>query len=310
MYFTFPQALMLALFLESILYGISLVTSGISLRCFFIDSRGSIIPFRQVKRGMLAMLLFLFSVATVDVALAFMNDFKQLLVPANLLVSDLNSPPWVNPARVAFLCIQNMAGDLIWLYRCWIIFNRSWTVLLLPGVLFIATMVLSFFNLALQSLPLESPVFGGPISRGFVIVRLTTASYAVAFVTSLTITVLIIWRLWTVDREVSKTTRYPSQGSQSTENFRYGLRKVILIVIESGLMFTTTELFALLASAVESTVTYVAINMDVQVILISFNLIVIFSHISRESMYSREAISTNSTMRWHDRTISTTFSDP
>ncbi|KAE9391131.1 hypothetical protein BT96DRAFT_925452, partial [Gymnopus androsaceus JB14] len=201
-----------------ILYGILLVTFGISLRCFLWDAGGStLIPFKKVKRGMLVMMFALFTTATTDILLAFANDYNQLLVPENLLSPTLNSPLWVIITRDSLLFLQNMLGTSIWVYRCWIIYNRRWSVLILPGIFIIAMAGFSLSNFAVTAMPIESLALGGLENRRQIAIRLITSAYASGCLTSLVTTVLIVVRLWKVDREVSQYTL--------VNEFREGLGK-------------------------------------------------------------------------------------
>ncbi|KAE9387932.1 hypothetical protein BT96DRAFT_1025649 [Gymnopus androsaceus JB14] len=277
--FSLPQSQFLGLFLESILYGILLVTFGISLRCFFWDARGStLIPFKKVKRGMLAMMFALFTIATTDILLAFVDDYDILSVPENFLSPTLNSPVWFTTTRVSLLFVQNLLGTSIWLYRCWRIYDRHWSVLVLPGIFFIATAGFTLSSFVVTAIPIEWLTLGGFENRSQTAVRLITAAYASGCLTSLLTTVLIVFRLWKLDREVSRYI--------VANELREGLGKVIFLIIESGIMFTSTELFSAISSAFESDAGFVAVAMDMQVIPIAFNLIIIFPHmISRDSIY-------------------------
>ncbi|KAE9401813.1 hypothetical protein BT96DRAFT_918668 [Gymnopus androsaceus JB14] len=189
------------------LYGILLVTFGISLRCFLWDAKGStLIPFKKVKRGMLVMMFTLFTIATTDILLAFVDDYNILLVPENLLSPTLNSPLWFTTTRDSLLFLQNLLGASIWVYRCWRIYNRHWSVLVLPGIFFIAMAGFTLSSFVVAAIPIEWLTLGGFDNRSQIAIRLITSAYASGCLTSLVTTVLIVFRLWKLDREVSRYT--------------------------------------------------------------------------------------------------------
>lgn len=83
----------------------------------------------------------------------------------------------------------------------------------------------------------------------------------------LTSKVLIVHRLWTVERDLNRQSQEltsvdtPQSLRDSQPQARSPLGKIMIIIIESGIMFTTTECFCMITFALESNLSYVATYM-------------------------------------------------
>jgi hypothetical protein len=282
MAFTVRQAQIIGLFIETLFYGMHWVTFGVCLRCLLWDSHGAFLATSQLKRGLLTMSVALFIVSTLDVALGVVNDYNGLVSPGSQ--DTLNTPNWLTVSRVVFLGIQNLIGDSIWVYRCWIIYNRRWSVILVPCILFLAVLGLSFTIAGL-----EPETVPGPLAQAGTTTLMIAIVYCISFVSSLLTTVLIAHRLWKVDRDLHhmQSSRVSSATPRNLrlEPRRSRIGQAMLLVIESGIMFTTTEFFSMLAFFLKSNMCYVATYTDIQVIPIAFNLIVIRLHMAKEENF-------------------------
>lgn len=77
--------------------------------------------------------------------------------------------------------------------------------------------------------------------------------------------VLIVHRLWKVEKNLQRQASRGLTSSNTPENLRNSqhqsrsrLGQVMVLVIESGIMFTTTEFFCMLAFALQSNMAYIA----------------------------------------------------
>ena len=102
--FSDRQAQIVGLFVETLLYGIFIVVFGISMRCFFWDSKGHGRPFREVKKGLLIIALALFS--TLDLTLGVVNDYDGLLSPGGQAI--MNTPRWLTNSRVCLFFLTSI----------------------------------------------------------------------------------------------------------------------------------------------------------------------------------------------------------
>ncbi|KAE9398812.1 hypothetical protein BT96DRAFT_976221 [Gymnopus androsaceus JB14] len=288
MTFSVRQAQIIGLFVETLLYGMHFITFGVCLRCLLWDSNGAILASTRVKRGLLVMSLALFIISTGDIALAVVNDYDGLVSPGGQ--DTLNTPNWLTVSRMVLLGTQNLIGDSIWVYRCWIIYNRRWSVITVPSMLFFAVLGISFTIAGL-----EPETVPGPLPKAGRTTLLIAIVYSISFVSSLLTTVLIVHRLWRVERDLHKqgstgltSIDTPQNLRDSQRQGRSRLGQVMVLVIESGIMFTTTECFCMMAFALKSNMSYIAVYMDIQVIPIAFNLIVIRLSLAKDENFEED----------------------
>ncbi|KAE9383514.1 hypothetical protein BT96DRAFT_1009083 [Gymnopus androsaceus JB14] len=288
MSFSVRQAQIIGLFVETLFYGMHIITFGVCLRCLFWDSSGALLASTQVKRGLLVMSLALFIISTLDMALAVVNDYNGLVSPGGQ--DTLNTPNWLTVSRVVFLGTQNIIGDSIWVYRCWIIYNRRWSVIAVPSLLFFAVLGISFTIAGL-----EPETVPGPLPKAGKTTLMIAIVYCISFVSSLLTTVLIVHRLWRVERDLHKQASKGLTSADTPQNLRDSQRQgrsrlgqVMLLVIESGIMFTTTEFLSMIAFFLKSNMCYIATYTDIQVIPIAFNLIVIRLSLAKDENFEED----------------------
>lgn len=156
-------------------------------------------------------------------------------------------------------------------------------------------LIFAVLGLSFAIAGLEPQTVPGPLPKAGSTTLLITIAYCISFVSSLLTTVLIVHRLWRVERDLhgraSKgltSVDTPQNLRDSQRQSRSRLGQMMILVIESGIMFTATEFFSMMAFALKSNVCYIAIYTDIQIIPIAFNLIVIRSHMAKDKNFEEE----------------------
>ncbi|KAM6499908.1 hypothetical protein JOM56_005416 [Amanita muscaria] len=124
------------------------------------------------------------------------------------------------------LAILSIDGILI--YRCWILYGKSWRVICVPATLWLASLACSaiylYFTLERQPPPNVLQIEE----------RLITSLYACNITITIYTTTAIIYRIW--------YTRKITSGSPKRLNY------IMRILAESGILYTSTMIFGLVGS--------------------------------------------------------------
>jgi len=111
--------------------------------------------------------------------------------------------------------------------------------------------------------------------------RWITSFYATTLTTNFLSTMLLAYRIWRIDRSVSRVRA--TQGP---------LRPLLEVVIDSGVLYSVTLLAALSCFVAKSTGQYVVLDMVMPIISIAFYMVIIRVGIAKTSNNSTHALST------------------
>ncbi|KDR70532.1 hypothetical protein GALMADRAFT_22155, partial [Galerina marginata CBS 339.88] len=152
------------------------------------------------------------------------------------------------------------------LYRCWIIYYRSWKVISLPFLLWFAML-----GSAIWTVFLESTLHTGTLNQTEIWPARATF-WSVTTAINIITTSLLVWRIWRVDRDNRRSqvlSNILDNGSQTH------LRDVIGIVVESGLMYSAAALITGVTNAARNNSMFIVSAAEIQIVGIAFNLILI-----------------------------------
>lgn len=241
---------------EATLWGINLVAFGLALSVLIPRFRrdGS-------NKVILSLSTLLFLSCTVHYAL----EFRHFHVTLNTTGVD----GFANETDVYFgadllISIADFFGDLILIYRCWLIWNKNYYVTILPlltsiGGLICAAEVGHLVHGTHDATPSPS------------IVPLGLASFTLPFCTNGMVTLLIVGRIWFTSRTMKAYTM-PSA------------RSVMAIMIESGALYFAVQLVFVTLYGMNNPAEEVIIPMAVQVYGIASFLIVIQSGLGQTAV--------------------------
>ncbi|KZS96570.1 hypothetical protein SISNIDRAFT_483126 [Sistotremastrum niveocremeum HHB9708] len=202
---------------------------------------------------LLSMLILTFSLATVQSALTIVNIARS--VPSSpgsdVSFSCLDLP--VSLAPDLLFEIQMILGDSFAIYRCWMLWGKSWLAVAIPSLCTLSLIAL-IPVLCLGLLPgLQLPISG-----------------IISLVTNILVTLLIVIKLWRSYRRVMPEDRIL-------------FRSVVSFIIQTGVLYHMT-IFSLLIALFNSWVdgfSTVGPNIITNIVAISFHLLILQVSLSR-----------------------------
>ncbi|EMD32205.1 hypothetical protein CERSUDRAFT_118836 [Gelatoporia subvermispora B] len=275
------EAQVLSLFLTSIFLGIHLVTFALVLWTQFVryPSRG-----RNINWLLVAVSVVLGTVGILDGSLGAVTN-AQVWTSGNQ--SLFTKDTWPNGVRIVDQVIPPIVGDAMLTYRCWMVYERSWKVVVAPACIWIAGVSISVFIVA-KSIAIKS-------ASG-----VNDPSLTVYYGVALTLTVVlnfiatssIVLRIWRMNKNIRQ---YVGRHDK--------LIYIIRIVIESGLLYTTAALITLLTAVTNNNADYIVGDCLVQITGIAFNLMIVRFD---QNLASRSVIESHH-LSWH---VAEHVSDP
>ncbi|PFH45476.1 hypothetical protein AMATHDRAFT_9166 [Amanita thiersii Skay4041] len=246
------QTFTIGLFTETILYGLYLVTVLHMLRwLLFIDEGWALRE--KVNMFMLLPALAIFTLTTLDIAVSLL--FSLALYRQESALSELSK------SILAIIeLLTPIIADGVLVYRCWIVYAKTWNAVLLPIATWLACIACFFAVLGLATRP-------GPISTTAGIVA--TVHLACVMATNLYTTSAIVLRIWRVAEQSKSAKRH--------------LNFTIWVIVESGLLYTTTSAVYLVLQAISVTsknaslyfISAITDSINFPTIGITFNLLLI-----------------------------------
>ncbi|RPD75661.1 hypothetical protein L226DRAFT_545454 [Lentinus tigrinus ALCF2SS1-7] len=128
------------------------------------------------------------------------------------------------------ISLSDFLGDLVLLYRCWVIWNKNLWVVLLP--LLTATAGFACIVVVAHWILTLSPTSPVPPAA---IVPLGTAGYALPLATNVMATALIVTKLWLTARSAEKRVGSRMRGTARAAE------RAVAIIVESGLLYLATQ---------------------------------------------------------------------
>jgi len=249
-------ATLLGLFASSILYGSFTVLLAACLYVLLYQRRTGQPNYLLVVTGVTMLL-----VNTAILALSFSR-----VMDAFIYFRDAPGGPseylgilsaWKEVARTSLLSVYIFVADTTMIYRCWIVWSRSYRIIAVPLVIHVACTVVGFTvagNMA--HLPVDANIFDPAVKIWIV------AGFTLSLALTVIVTSLIIYKIWSV------TTR-ASHGSFGA------LWSTVIIVVESGMLYVLTICIYLITYSCNSNSQYIMIDILNPMIGITFCLLVV-----------------------------------
>ncbi|EMD37708.1 hypothetical protein CERSUDRAFT_114343 [Gelatoporia subvermispora B] len=155
--------------------------------------------------------------------------------------------------------IPPLIGDAILIYRCWLVYQRKWTAVIISMIIWLLCLALSIFVVIKSALAKFPGGINSPELRPY-----TGAALVLTVVLNVITTSLIVFRIWSG----SKQLRTSLEG-------RSRLTYVIRVIVESGLLYMVTAVIVLCTAVTGSSADYITGESFVQITGISFNLMII-----------------------------------
>ncbi|KAI9573136.1 hypothetical protein HD554DRAFT_1146001 [Boletus coccyginus] len=272
------KAELLGVLLETLLYGFSLLMFGGTIWTLLYQRST-----RLVNRKMLAVACLLLLISTVHLVIHIIRVMYGLILyrdtyPGGPIAYFSVVSQWTFYLKNLVYIAQTVVGDGVILYRCYVVW-QSKPVMVFPLLLWCgATGTCNTFNggwLTLMTdisevtgfvsgmtaaLTTEGGVFGGALNQWI------TSFWATAFAANLLATLLLIFRIWYINRKLTRLGA-SSGGSQ--------LRPILQILVDAGAIYSVTLLVALICFVIQSNGQYVVLDMITPIISITFYMVII-----------------------------------
>ncbi|KAJ7675914.1 hypothetical protein DFH06DRAFT_1292117 [Mycena polygramma] len=136
-------------------------------------------------------------------------------------------------AEDIILAYNNLVTDLLFLYRCYVIWGSRKRIILLPGVLILATVVVGCLTGLEFSRLIKINSFFGP-----------KLPFVIAGITNLVLTCLTAGRIWYIRREV--------QIIGGWRGFRKRYATASAIILESGILYSVFVIIYIVSSSINT----------------------------------------------------------
>ncbi|KAH9831467.1 uncharacterized protein C8Q71DRAFT_782682 [Rhodofomes roseus] len=274
---------LLALFTESIAYGIHLVTFLGCISTCFLRSRRSVSKATYWPWVFVAISLFI--LGSVHVSLLCFHNVLAFIFQhgpdgADAEFERLSS--WVYGLQYSCFYLIIAFSDAALIYRCWLIYKFSqWRIIVISvpiGTWFASTTCAAMIIFELltrqESTTLPRMIYSRPFMTGLLAIQL---------VQNVMTTGLTVWRLWDIHRQTAPFLA-PTQGASGG----IGFNVVVVVLIESALIYTLTIIVMSVTYVLQSNVYSCAADVSMQVAGICFDLVLtrIWNGVATEQIQS------------------------
>ncbi|TFY71779.1 hypothetical protein EVG20_g1237 [Dentipellis fragilis] len=246
------EAEILALFLEALLYGVL-----ISLYCGFLLVMQNKTP--SVKVTMISIASVLLALATVHMIIDVVRALHAFVLPSQAFAyyDNFGHPLFV--AKSTLYITQTLLGDGVIVWRCYVVFDKQWKVITIPGTALLANACVGYYVCYAFSQARVEP--------GATFFHVAEHEITTFFSLTMTINVLctaaIAWRILMTHR-FAKGSRY--------------LLPVIIVVVETGALYSTALCGVLITYIANSNGQYPALDIVQPLVGIVFILIALQTH--------------------------------
>ncbi|KAJ7036754.1 hypothetical protein C8F04DRAFT_1394021 [Mycena alexandri] len=270
--FPITEAQIVASFMESVFWGIYLITFFLCMRVLVFRPDFGLKRLSELNWPMLLVALAMCSFATLDVAVGLMHNIQAFVLYRGAkgavgVFSDISN--WVNVVKTVDVVMQTTLGDGLLIYRCWVVYGRSWRIVAFPILLWIGGAVCTVTNIVLEARLHSDALVTSKSLRPVII-----SFWVLTIVLNILTTGMLVFRIWKVDRESARFA-YRTASSSGITTRPSRLKQAMRIIVESGLLYTTVALITFITYITNSNSAYATSDVEVQIVGIAFNLIII-----------------------------------
>ncbi|KAJ7611267.1 hypothetical protein FB45DRAFT_993337 [Roridomyces roridus] len=204
------------------------------------------------RNGRIALVIAAYTCSTIHAAVNWVFysnaiDNNELPGGPGLMFSLSHLSAWIEGVGDTFFCINIFMADWIFIWRCWIIWGRRWLIVLLPVAATITGAVLAGIVVSDQVILAESSEALTVAKKSAHFVKFSTIYFSMSIATSLTTTLLIIWRIVLLRR-----------------NYEGPRKSLLEIPVESAILYSVTLLAFLALDVEKNTNAFYAQNIHAQ----------------------------------------------
>ncbi|KAI8983404.1 hypothetical protein BD414DRAFT_418722 [Trametes punicea] len=250
------QSKLVSIFVQSVLYG-----ACIYVTLFFITTNALLRrpAGNPLRSDMVVVSVLMFVIATMHIATNFSRIILAFIVHADApggpaaFFNELSN--FTQMFGSTLYVLQTLLGDAMVLYRCYLVWERKWTVIAFPCVLLLGSTATGIGILySFDKVVPQASIFVVQLGHWI------TAFFSMTFVTNVICTVLVAYRIWAMNRK--------------TVSFRHRkLRPVMVLIVESGAVYSATLLALLILYNVDSWFQYVVLDAVSAIVGIVFSVI-------------------------------------
>ncbi|KAJ7625646.1 hypothetical protein FB45DRAFT_70013 [Roridomyces roridus] len=259
---------------------------------------------------MLAIFLILFAKATSSLAIQLSSTLRLATSDRHTAATSMWTGDSLNLSKYATILVEAIIGSGFLIYRCWLVYSRSWVVVAIPIALWLGGVVFMGIVINVITTHKINGLFSISQSRNF-----GAVFWALVICVNLITSALIARRVWRREAFKSRpslqkhsdstaalpTTKQSSACLISSQSFHAQSTRII---VDSGLIYTTMSLLTFGLFVADSVAVYPTIDMLIEAIGITFNLIVIYNRPRVEEPPSFEARMNNTPLQYVSSTIS------
>ncbi|KAK0505298.1 hypothetical protein EDD18DRAFT_331992 [Armillaria luteobubalina] len=191
----------------------------------------------SINHTMVAASLWMLVFSTLQVACHLRFVLDAFIYSDNKPVdtlSDMSNP--VNVMQMVTYVAQTFMGDCILLYRCWVIYERRWMIVICPIIMCIAET-----GCGISVMYLETTLGSGSAITEPLLFPLIITLQSLTLTTNVITTFLIVHRIWTIHSAIRQLV-------PSIKN--HPLRNTLAVLIESASVYTSCVAVLLIVYAV------------------------------------------------------------
>ncbi|KXN89033.1 hypothetical protein AN958_06384 [Leucoagaricus sp. SymC.cos] len=177
---------------------------------------------------------------------------------------------WETLAHNAMLCIMTWLGDALVIYRCWVVWNYNYWVIILP-------LILLTLEFAINTMLLVWYTHSG-LASGVDILAWMATIYPLVFAQNIITTGLIAFKIWTQHRTSA------ANGVVDASS-RLSLMHILRIIIESAGIYTIQLLVLLILYPMQHNAQFIVQSAVIPSIGIVFVLIAVRVHLTRSTTF-------------------------
>ncbi|KAF5348464.1 hypothetical protein D9756_009536 [Leucocoprinus leucothites] len=246
-----------------------LYTAGLLLTLWVIVDNRSYDYGRKIR--LIALIISMYICSTMHCALQWFYyskaiDDNELPGGPGLLNSLTHLAPWIEATGDTFFCLNILIADILFIWRCWVVWQKRWTVVVLPilGTTSGVAMAARFITAQVE-LETKPALAFTSIKRMRDYVNFSTAYFALSIGTSLFTTFCIALRIILVQRAAAKATKIRKNP----------YRAAIEIPVESAALYSATLLIFVILDVTKNVNAFYAQNIHAQMTGLAPMLIVL-----------------------------------
>ncbi|TFK39225.1 hypothetical protein BDQ12DRAFT_583199, partial [Crucibulum laeve] len=210
--------------IQSLCFGVYLVTVGFTIPPL-LRTGNRFRKSRELNWVMLLGALALCILITFDMVLSFYHSllaFVSATGPDAATRSYTDISSWINVTKAFKKSLVGVYIDFSQIYRCWVVYNRSWLSVSLSLLLWLGCLACGVRIIFLAGTLHVPALVNGEVTYPY-----NATFWGISVAVNIVTTGLLVWRLWTVDQEIAQ---YRMNHSVQHESL---LRHVMRIMLES-----------------------------------------------------------------------------